>query len=83
MIRRLIILLLIVGGFANEEMGHSNPQTTMGYLRFPIERRLDDFPSLKDYIENRQNIGKNAIRGTKIRGTVYSNLPKLSGSIRN
>ena len=63
------------------EMGHSNPQTTMGYLRFPIERRLDDFPSLKDYIENRQNIGKNAIRGTKIRGTVYSNIPKLTGSV--
>ena len=60
------------------EIGHSNPQTTMEYLRFPEQRRLYDFPSLKDYIENRQNIGKNTIRGTEIRGTIYSNLPKLS-----
>ena len=63
------------------EMGHSSVTTTQLYLEFPEQRRLDDFPSLKDYIENRQNIGKNAIRGTKIRGTVYSNLPKLTGSV--
>ena len=54
---------------------------TQKYLRFPEQRRLDDFPSLKDYIENRQNTGKNTIRGTEIRGTVYSNIPKLSDSI--
>ena len=47
------------------EMGHSNPQTTMGYLRFPVERRLDDFPSLKDYIENRQNMPTSGTMVTK------------------
>ena len=39
-----------------KEMGHTNTQTTMEYLRFPLQRRLDDFPSLKDYIESRQNM---------------------------
>ena len=62
------------------EMGHTNTQTTMRYLRFPEQRRLDDFPSLKDYIENHQNMQKNTIRGTEIRGTVYSNIPNLLGS---
>ena len=63
------------------ELGHKSTDMTQKYLRFPEQRRLDDFPSLKDYIENRQNIGKNAIRGTEIRGTVYSNLPKLIRSV--
>ena len=63
------------------ELGHKSTDMTQKYLRFPEQRRLDDFPSLKDYIENRQNIGKNTIRATKIRATIYSNLPKLSGSI--
>ena len=63
------------------EMGHSNPQTTMGYLRFPLERRLDDFPSLKDYIENHQNVTKNVYVETNYVETIYSNIPKLSGSI--
>ena len=61
-----------------KEMGHTNTQTTMGYLRFPLERRLDDFPSLREYIENRQNMQKNTIRATKSRATEYSNLPNLS-----
>ena len=61
------------------EMGHSNTQTTMEYLRFPEQRRLDDFPSLRAYIENRQNMQKNTIRATKSRATEYSNLPKLDG----
>ena len=115
MIRRLIILLLIVGcgtepdegcvgiedidkncyatiQIGNQlwmaeiftvqrELGHKSTDMTQKYLRFPEQRRLDDFPSLKDYIENRQNIGKNTIRGTEIRGTVYSNIPKLSDFI--
>ena len=63
------------------EMGHSNPQTTMGYLRFPVERRLDDFPSLRDYILNHKNIGENTIRANNLRANIYSNLPKLTGSI--
>ena len=62
------------------ELGHKSTDMTQKYLRFPEQRRLDDFPSLKDYIENRQNIGKNTIRGTEIRGTVYSNIPNLLGS---
>ena len=61
------------------EMGHSNTQTTMQYLRFPEQRRLDDFPSLKDYIENRQNTGKNTIRANNLRANIYSNIPKLEG----
>ena len=65
------------------EMGHSNTQTTMRYLRFPEQRRLDDFPSLKDYILKHQDIGKNTTRATNLRATVYSNIPKLTGSIRN
>ena len=65
------------------EMGHSNTQTTMGYLRFPLERRLDDFPSLRDYILNHKNIGENTIRANNLRANIYSNLPKLIGSIRN
>jgi len=64
-----------------KEMGHTNTQTTMQYLRFPLERRLDDFPSLKDYIKNRQNMPKNVYLDTKNSDTVYSNLPKLEGSI--
>jgi len=63
------------------EMGHSNTQTTMRYLRFPEQRRLDDFPSLKQYIENRQNMQKSGSMVTKSMVTEYSNLPKLEGSI--
>ena len=62
------------------EMGHSNTQTTMEYLRFPEQRRLDDFPSLREYIQQHQNIPKNTIRGTKGRGTLYDNVNKLSRS---
>jgi integrase len=65
------------------EMGHTNTQTTMQYLRFPLERRLDDFPSLKDYIENRQNMPKNVYVETDYVETIYSSIPKLTGSIRN
>ena len=61
-------------------MGHSNPQTTMGYLRFPEQRRLDDFPSLREYIEQRQNMPKNMQDGNKKMGTQYLNIPNLLGS---
>ena len=64
------------------DMGHSNPQTTMGYLRFPEQRRLDDFPSLKEYISNSQNMQKNTIRATNLRATIYDNINKLSVSPR-
>jgi len=49
------------------EMGHKNVTTTQHYLRFPEQRRLDDFPSLNKYIENK---GKNAMRDTKERDTI-------------
>ena len=62
------------------EMGHSNPQTTMKYLRFPEQRRLDDFPSLKDYILNHKNMPKNMQDGNKKMGTQYSNIGNLLGS---
>ena len=63
------------------EMGHSNPQTTMRYLRFPEQRRLDDFPSLMEYIEQRQNMPKSGTMVTKSMVTQYPNVNKLSGSI--
>ena len=62
------------------EMGHSSTQTTMEYLRFPEQRRLDDFPSLKEYIEQRQNMPKSSIKGTFFKGTQYPNVVKLLGS---
>jgi len=63
------------------EMGHSNTQTTMEYLRFPEQRRLDDFPSMKEYIEQRQNMPKSASMVTKSMVTQYPNVNKLSESI--
>ena len=63
------------------ELGYKSTDMTQKYLRFSEKRRLDDFPSLKDYIENRQNMPKNTIRGTEIRETIYSNIPKLTGSV--
>ena len=50
------------------EMGHTNTQTTISYLRFPQQRRLDDFPSLRDYVENIPKFEKNSIRGNKNKG---------------
>ena len=62
------------------EMGHSNPQTTMKYLRFPEQRRLDDFPSLREYILKHKNMPKNMQDGNKKMGTQYSNISNLLGS---
>ena len=63
------------------EMGHSTPKTTMEYLRFPEQRRLDDFPSLREYIEQRQNMPKSGSMVTKSMVTQYPNVNKLSQSI--
>ena len=60
------------------ELGHKSTDMTQKYLRFPEQRRLDDFPSLQEYA---QNLQENTIRATKSRATVYSNIPKLTGSI--
>ncbi len=51
------------------EMGHTSTNTTQKYLRFPEQRRLDDFPSLKPYIIEGENMPKTPIRGAPIRGT--------------
>ena len=59
------------------KMGHTNTQTTMQYLRFPLQRRLDDFPSLTKYMPNNDNIPKNIQDGNKKMGTQYSNVSKL------
>ena len=66
-----------------KEMGHTNTQTTMQYLRFPLQRRLDDFPSLQEYVQNPQEMQKSTIMGTKIMGTNNNSIPKLSDSISN
>ena len=63
------------------EMGHSNTQTTMRYLRFPEQRRLDDFPSLKQYIENRQNLQKSGSMVTKSMVTQYLNIPNFKANL--
>ena len=65
------------------ELGHSSTNTTMRYLRFPEQRRLDDFPSLREYIEQRQNMPKNMQDGNKKMGTQYSNISNLLGSSSN
>ena len=51
------------------EMGHKYVTTTQKYLEYPEERRLDDFPSLKEYIEKTENKPKMSIRDTDIRDT--------------
>ena len=56
------------------EMGHKSTNTTLHYLRFQPDEIKQYFPSLIPIIENMQ---KNSIRGTKIRGTIYSNVSKL------
>ena len=60
------------------EMGHKNVTTTQHYLRFQPDELKQYFPSLIPIIENTENMQKSSIRGTKIRGTVYSNVSKLS-----
>ena len=64
------------------EMGHKNVTTTQEYLRFQADEIKDHFPSLIPIIENMENMPKNVIRGTKGRGTLYSNVPKLLHSHR-
>ena len=60
------------------EMGHKNANTTLLYLRFQQDEIKQYFPSLIPIIENMENMQKSSIRGTKIRGTIYSNVSKLS-----
>ena len=62
------------------ELGHKSTNMTQRYLRFPEQRRLDDFPSLREYIEERKNVGKNTIRANNLRANIYSNVNKLSRS---
>ena len=64
------------------EMGHKNVTTTQHYLRFQPDEIKQYFPSLIPIIESMENVSKNTIRGTKMRGTIYSNDNKLSGLTR-
>ena len=64
------------------EMGHKYVTTTQLYLRFQLDEIKDHFPSLIPIIESMENMQKNVIRGTKSRGTIYSNDNKLYGSHR-
>jgi integrase len=64
------------------EMGHKNVTTTQEYLRFQPDEIKEYFPSLISIIESMENMPKNVIRGTKGRGTLYSNVPKLLNSHR-
>ena len=59
------------------EMGHKNTNTTLLYLRFQPDEIKQYFPSLIPIIESMENVQKSSIRGTKIRGTIYSNVNKL------
>ena len=62
------------------ELGHKATSMTQRYLRFPEQRRLDDFPSLRAYIEERQNNAKSSISVTNNSVTKYQNVIKLHGS---
>jgi len=59
------------------EMGHKNVTTTQHYLRFPPDEIKQYFPSLIPIIEDMENMRKNSIRGTNIRGTQYPSVNKL------
>ena len=63
------------------EMGHTDTKTTHHYLQFQPDEIKQYFPSLIPIIEDMENMRKNSIRGTKIRGTIYSKDDKLQGSI--
>ena len=63
------------------ELGHKSTNMTQRYLRFPEQRRLDDFPSLKDYILHHKNMPKKMQDGNNKMGTQYSNLSNLSRSL--
>ena len=60
------------------EMGHKSVTTTQHYLRFQLDELKDYFPSLIPIIDSVVNSDKNTIRATKGRGTIYSNVTKLS-----
>ena len=60
------------------EMGHKNTTTTQHYLRFQPDELKQYFPSLIPIIEEMENMQKKSIRGTKMRGTIYPSVNKLS-----
>ncbi len=59
------------------EMGHKYVTTTQQYLNFQLDEIKDYFPTLAPIIEKMENVQKKSIRGTKIRGTIYSDYSKL------
>ena len=48
-------------------MGHCKTSTTEIYLQYPEQRRIDDFPSLKNFIEKEEKR-----RDLVISETIYS-----------
>ena len=55
---------------------------TKRYLRFPEQRRLEGFPSLRECIEQRNNMPKSGSMVTKSMVTNGSNINKLSSLTR-
>ena len=54
----------------SRELGHRSVTTTeRHYLRFPLERRLADFPTLKEYIEKAENKAVLGDKGYDLRDT--------------
>jgi|SaaInlStandDraft_4_1057021.scaffolds.fasta_scaffold18199_1 site-specific recombinase XerD len=61
------------------EMGHSKITTTEIYLQYPEQRRIDDFPSLRKYIENDAKMKENANSATNysVTGNNFLFSPRL------
>ncbi len=69
-----------------EELAKRKPKDFMDAIEFGMISssqlgKADDFPSLREYIEQRQNMPKSGSMVTKSMVTQYSNLSKLSDSI--
>jgi len=61
------------------EMGHKDVTTTQLYLQFPEQRRLDDFPSLRKYIENNMVVNGSNFSHMPTSARQYAN-PPIQGS---
>ena len=61
------------------EMGHTQVTTTQLYLEFPEQRRLDDFPSLRKYIEKDMVVNGSDFSRMGTPNRAYAN-PPIRGS---
>ena len=62
------------------EMGHTQVTTTQLYLEFPEQRRLDDFPSLRKYIEKDMVVNGSDFSRMDAPNRAYANPPHSSSS---